>query len=950
MVKSYLRYEQGAAFGVIVSGNSNIAYDSSGKHIFAPGLEKVGVWNVRQGICIKTLTPCAADGYSPPVTSIAVSPSSSSSLIATGYGDGSIRIWDSQNKICETTFYGHTGAVSVLRYNKIGDRLVSGGQDKDIILWDVERGEGIYRLRGHGNQVTDLVFLDRCKKLVSSSKDKFLKVWDLETPHCMQTISDHHSEIWSIDIDPEERYLVSGSADLELRFYTIKHDLEACQSTSNANANGTDSGDPSPHNKWQVLKLFGEYQRKSKNRVATVRFNKSGNLLACQEAGKAVHIFNVLDEAESTRKANRRIRRIKKKKSAQGEAEVMKDDGAGKEGKRHVVMVSDVFQLFQTIRPGKKICSISFCPNPPKTSLATIALSLSDNLCVFYSLESEATKQTRSIDLHGHRSSVTSVALSSDNTVLMSTSHNAAKIWNPTNGYCLGTIDTGFAMCAFILPSCNNKFALVGTKGGTIEIIDVGSATVTEVVEAHGGSVQSIARIPNENGFVTGSSDGYVKFWEYGVKEDSKRLLVSNVRMKEMDTDVRVVSISPDAKYLLVAFDTIVKVLYMDSLKLFVTLYGHKLPVLCLDVSSDGELIVTGSQDKNVKIWGLDFGDCHKSMFDHQSSVQQVQFVPNTHYFVSVGDDKQVNYWDADKFELLLTMKGHHEGVCCLAISNRGDFFVTGSHDRSIRRWDRTDEPFFLEEEREKRELEKMYESDFKDEYENNFALKEKIPAEGAVAFAGKKTKETISLTDSIVAKLEIAWEESKQRANYEAEKVSGKLVAEFQPNPFMLGLSPPDYFLHELLKVKTSDLESMLLGLPFSDALKILSFCKDVGLRPDEVEFITRVVTLLLQINCNQLISTPAVKPILTGLKEVLYPNLKAKKDIIGYNLAAMTHIKQLHDSRSNAPLPDAISKRGVGASWYGKTEEGKCKKVRTCEPTPGMHRHSWLQPCSKK
>lgn len=55
----------------------------------------------------------------------------------------------------------------------------------------------------------------------------------------------------------------------------------------------------------------------------------------------------------------------------------------------------------------------------------------------------------------------------------------------------------------------------------------------------------------------------------------------------------------------------------MDTLKFFLSLYGHKLPVLCMDISSDGDLIVTGSADKNLKIWGLDFGDCHKSLFAH---------------------------------------------------------------------------------------------------------------------------------------------------------------------------------------------------------------------------------------------------------------------------------------------------------------------------------------------
>jgi U3 small nucleolar RNA-associated protein 12 len=31
--------------------------------------------------------------------------------------------------------------------------------------------------------------------------------------------------------------------------------------------------------------------------------------------------------------------------------------------------------------------------------------------------------------------------------------------------------------------------------------------------------------------------------------------------------------------------------------------------------------LVTGSADKNIKIWGLDFGDCHKSIFAHSDSI-----------------------------------------------------------------------------------------------------------------------------------------------------------------------------------------------------------------------------------------------------------------------------------------------------------------------------------------
>lgn len=78
MVKAYLRYEPAAAFGVIASVDSNITYDSSGKHLLSPALEKIAVWHVRQGICTKTLTPPPPSrGPSPAVTSIASTPSSS---------------------------------------------------------------------------------------------------------------------------------------------------------------------------------------------------------------------------------------------------------------------------------------------------------------------------------------------------------------------------------------------------------------------------------------------------------------------------------------------------------------------------------------------------------------------------------------------------------------------------------------------------------------------------------------------------------------------------------------------------------------------------------------------------------------------------------------------------------------------------------------------------------
>ncbi|KAK6140075.1 hypothetical protein DH2020_026210 [Rehmannia glutinosa] len=707
MVKAYLRYEAASAFGVIVSVDCNITYDSSGKHLLAAALEKLGVWH-----------------------------------IASGYADGAVRIWDGEKGTCETTLNGHRSAVTILQYNKLGSLLASGSKDCDIILWDVIGEAGLFRLRGI---------------VTSSSKDKFLRVWDLETQHCIQIVSGHHSEIWSIDVDPNERYLVSGSADQELRFYSITNDLADRKFGLEKIESDVDNGTASVPNKWEVLKHFGDIQRQSKDRVSTLRFSKSGNLLACQVAGTMVEIFRVLDESESRRKAKRRINR-KEKKNLKGKAETTENGNMiveVEEGGEFLVTVPDVFKPLEIIRAKKKICSMSFCPITPKGSLATLALSLNNNLLEIYSIESTSATKTSSIELQGHRSDVRSVTLSSDNTLLMSTSHSAIKIWNPSAGTCLRTIDSGYGLCGLFVPG--NKYAIVGTKSGTLEIIDVGSGTCVEVVEAHGGSVQSIAA--KADGFVTGSSDKDVKFWEYQTTQkpgqDYKHLTVSPVRNLKMNDDVVVVAVSPEGKHIAVALlDFTVKVI--------------------------------------IQVW-------------------------------------------------------------CLAVSNRGDFLVTGSHDRSIRRWDRTEEPFFIEE-----------------------------------------------------------------------EKSKGK-AADFRPNILMLGLSPSDYVLRAVSNVHTNDLEQALLALPFSDSLRVLSYLKDWIVFPDKVELVCRVETVLLQIHHNQLTSTVSARPVLSLLKDILHPRVKECKDTLGFNLAAMDHLKQLMAAKSDAPFRDAKAKLLEIRSRYSQQNDGR-------------------------
>jgi U3 small nucleolar RNA-associated protein 12 len=101
-----------------------------------------------------------------------------------------------------------------------------------------------------------------------------------------------------------------------------------------------------------------------------------------------------------------------------------------------------------------------------------------------------------------------------------------------------------------------------------------------------------------------------------------KQLQLVHTRTLKMTDEVLCVRHSPNGKLLAVGLlDCTIKVFYEDSLKFFLSLYGHKLPVTCIDISADSTLLISGSADKNVKVWGLDFGDIHKSFFAHSNTV-----------------------------------------------------------------------------------------------------------------------------------------------------------------------------------------------------------------------------------------------------------------------------------------------------------------------------------------
>lgn len=281
-----------------------------------------------------------------------------------------------------------------------------------------------------------------------------------------------------------------------------------------------------PRSKWDILIPLGSIKRQSNNRVSSIKFSANGSLLGCQDAGKVVEIYRVRDESEALKKAKRRKKRKREKATKTGKGETVGEqvlDGDEDMLESEAISASDEFELLQTVRLKQKITSFAFSPGQPKKgTVGTISLALQNNSLEVYDLQEDSSEKVHSIELSGHRSDVRVASLSADSTTLMTASHNAVKIWNPRSGVCLRTVESGYGLCGTIVPG--NRQAVLGTKSGGIEIFDIAGAERSQVVEAHAGAVWSLAPMPDGSGFVSGSADHDVKFWEYELLQSADKV------------------------------------------------------------------------------------------------------------------------------------------------------------------------------------------------------------------------------------------------------------------------------------------------------------------------------------------------------------------------------------------------------------------------------------------
>lgn len=882
------------------------------------------------------------------------------------YGDGSIRIWDSRTATVIISFNGHRSAITCLSFDRQGVRLASGAKDTDLIVWDLVGETGLFKLRGHKDQITALAFLepndsedatldaeadgngtttngqsnvvgDHAGFLITTSKDALIKIWDLGSQHCIEThVAQSNGECWSMGVSPDQSGCVTAGNDGELKVWAI--DLNGLINEAKEVIEGSVK---------TCLRERGTLYRQGKDRTLTVTFHPRSTYIAAHGSEKAVELWRIRSEAEVQKTMARKRKRRREKLATAAHDPTTHPALADIDEKVEDISTADIADViipYVTVRTGGRVRSMKWAGRRASKTLQLLVATTNNQLEVYNIPAKQKDKKTDSegppeylrslsVEMPGHRTDIRSLTLSSDDRMLGSACNGGLKIWNLRTQSCIRTLDCGYALCSAFLPG--DRIVVVGNRNGELELFDIATSSSIETVKAHDGPIWTLHVHPDGKSMATGSADKSAKFFSFevveeeipGTKRTTPRFKLVHTRTLKVADDILSLRFSPDSRLVALSFlDNTVKVFFTDSLKLFLNLYGHKLPVLNMDISYDSKLIVTCSADKNVRIWGLDFGDCHKAFFAHQDSIMQVAFVPhnqdgNGHHFFSASKDRLIKYWDGDKFEQIQKLDGHHGEIWALAVSRTGEFIVSASHDKSIRVWQQTDEQIFLEEEREK-ELEELYENTLTTSLEAEEDPSEEKPE--AVS-AGKQTVSTLIAGEKIAEAFELGVPDLALMREYNIAKSTNPALAPPPRHPILLAhsnVSAESYVFSVVSRIPAAGLQDALLVLPFSQVPALFTFLAIWAEKGWNLPLVCRVLFFMLKTHHKQIVASKELRVLLEGVRGGLRKALAEQKDLMGFNLAALRVI--------GSRVKESEIKGFVGGEETGTFEDEKGRRKR--------------------
>ncbi|PKA64200.1 Dynein assembly factor with WDR repeat domains 1 [Apostasia shenzhenica] len=172
------------------------------------------------------------------------------SLVAGGFSDSSLKVWDisklgqavktasmqgenesaqnehflesDEGKRSHTLFQGHSGPVYSSSFCFNGEFLLSSSSDSTIRLWSTKLNANLVCYKGHNYPVWDVQFGPFGHYFVSASHDRTARVWSMDRVQPLRIMAGHLSDVDCVQWHANCNYIATGSSDKTVRLWDVQ--------------------------------------------------------------------------------------------------------------------------------------------------------------------------------------------------------------------------------------------------------------------------------------------------------------------------------------------------------------------------------------------------------------------------------------------------------------------------------------------------------------------------------------------------------------------------------------------------------------------------------------------------------------------------------------------------------------------------------------------------------
>ncbi|KAL5558220.1 hypothetical protein UlMin_034431 [Ulmus minor] len=172
------------------------------------------------------------------------------SLVAGGFSDSSLKIWDmaklgqqsgdsvlqgdddtapseqvlgpNGGKKSYTLFQGHSGPVYSATFSPLGDFILSSSSDSTIRLWSTKLNANLVCYRGHNYPVWDVQYSPFGHYFASASHDRTARIWSMDRIQPLRIMAGHLSDVDCVQWHANCNYIATGSSDKTVRLWDVQ--------------------------------------------------------------------------------------------------------------------------------------------------------------------------------------------------------------------------------------------------------------------------------------------------------------------------------------------------------------------------------------------------------------------------------------------------------------------------------------------------------------------------------------------------------------------------------------------------------------------------------------------------------------------------------------------------------------------------------------------------------